>query len=548
MDKGKTIRGPETLDPRSGLSHDAIRAQLDHILGHPEFHATDRMRDFLRFVVEETLAGRSHRLKGYTIATHVFGRGDDFDAAQDPIVRIQAGRLRRALERYYLVTGGRDPVFIDIPKGRYIPRFAKQACPTDRRRPDRPGTSGLKPEAPVRPSVAVIPFENLTGDPDQLFFAVGLAEDLVTEMTRFQDIAVIPCQRATATAGAPSDPLELARAAGARFALQGSVRRDPETVKVSTHLTDVESGVQIWAEAYTHPAAANRLIATQEEIASSVVAAVASEYGIIARRLSAESRKKPPTELDTYEAMLRYYAHQISPDPEGSDVCFAALQRAVEREPEYGPAWSALATLHCQMYALDVPGFDEPLDIGLRYARRAVTLEPGSQLCRLILAYACFLGDDSECFEQEIETALALNPNSPYAVGTVGYYHAMRGEFDRGLPLVNRAIAMNPCHPGWFHAGYLASALGRHDYESALRVLEQHNPVYGFFLPVAYGATLAKLGRVEEAKRYAEELQRQRPQFVSRAHELLRRTLKVEPIIDDLIDGLRMAGMSIDGA
>ena len=89
---------------------------------------------FLRFVVEETLAGREHRLKGYTIATRVFGRGDDFDAAQDPIVSIQAGRLRRALERYYLVAGGRDPVFIDIPKGRYVPRFRAQTAAPDRRR------------------------------------------------------------------------------------------------------------------------------------------------------------------------------------------------------------------------------------------------------------------------------------------------------------------------------------------------------------------------------------------------------------------------------
>jgi adenylate cyclase len=114
----KTPVSPSTGPGPSGeLAHDAIREQLDRILASREFHATTRMRDFLRFVVEETLAGRSDQLKGYTVATAVFGRDKDFDPALDPIVRIQAGKLRRELEAYYLVAGREDPIRIDIPKG-----------------------------------------------------------------------------------------------------------------------------------------------------------------------------------------------------------------------------------------------------------------------------------------------------------------------------------------------------------------------------------------------------------------------------------------------
>jgi adenylate cyclase len=539
---------PATLDARSGLSHDAIREQLDRILVHREFQATDKMRDFFRFVVEETLADRQHRIKGYTIATRVFGRGDDFDAAQDPIVSIQASRLRRALERYYLVAGGRDPIFIDIPKGRYIPSFAAQAVEPDTIRPGGSASGELEGDSPVGPSVAVLVFENLTGDPEQLFLTIGLTDELVTEMNRFQDIVVLPCQRASQTVGLPADPIEQARASGARFVLQGTVRRDVKTVKVSAHLTDAKSGRQIWAEAYTHPLEASSLIATQEEIARSVVAAIGSEYGIIARRLSAESRKKPPAELDTYEAMLRYYSHQIVPSPESSKACFLALQRAAEREPEYGPAWSALATLHCQMYSMDVPGFDQPLDTALRYARRGVSLEPGSQLGRLILAYACYLADDSDSFLHEIETALALNPNSPYTVGTAGYFHVMRGEFERGLPLLDRAIAVNPCHPSWFHGGYVVDHLRRLNYEGALVEVQNHSPFQSFWLPVVHAAILGKkLGRIDEAKVHIEEVAEQKPDFASRAHGLFWRTLKIDALIDDLIDGLRRAGLSVEG-
>jgi len=172
------------VDGSSGLDHDGIRQQLARILSSPEFHATDRVRDFLRFVVEEKLAGRSHRLKGYTIAVQVFGRSEDFDATNDPIVRIQAGRLRRALERYYLVAGVGDPILIDVPKGRYIPRFAaRPAAPASPAPiPGQPASTQALPAAPAPddlpvttgPSVAVLPFENLSGDPAQLALTVGL--------------------------------------------------------------------------------------------------------------------------------------------------------------------------------------------------------------------------------------------------------------------------------------------------------------------------------------------------------------------------------------
>jgi len=532
-------------EPRSGLYQDAIREQLDRILESREFEATDKMRDFLRFVVDETLAGRQHRIKGYTIATQVFGRGDDFDASQDPIVSIQAGRLRRALERYYLVAGGRDSIVIDIPKGRYIPKFTAQTATVDESRSPR-STSELQARKPrLGPSIAVLPFENLTEDASQLVLAVGMTDEVATELNRFQDLVVIPCQLAHPSDGGLPSPMELGTKTRARFLLQGTIRRDPKTVKVSAHLTDAKNGRQIWAEAYSHPLDASRLIATQEAIARSVVEAIGGEYGIIARRLSAESRRKSPAELDTYEAMLRYYSHQIAPSPESSEACFMALRKAAEREPDYGPVWSALATLYSQMYSVDAPGFDQPLETALRYARRGVFQEPGSQLARLILAYASYLSEDSEVFQQEIETALTLNPNSPYTVGTAGYFHVMRGDFELGLPLLDRAIAMNPCHPRWFHGAYVVDGLHRRDYTRALFDLERNRPFLGFWIPVTYAAILGKLGRIEEANVHLRKLEEQKPDFADRAHELFRRNLKVDSIVDDLIDGLNEAGLHV---
>jgi adenylate cyclase len=533
-------KGPH--DPSSGLGLEAVRRQLDRILASPEFHATDKVRQFLRFVVEEKLAGRSHRIKGYTVAVAVFDRGEDFDASLDPIVRIQAGRLRRALERYYLVGGVHDPVLIDIPKGGYVPRFTSRKAST----PAEPQPAAMPAaEATLDPQrVAVLPFENLTNQPEQTSLAVGLTEELVTELTRFQDLAVVPCQVARTPAEAPSDPMELARAVGARFVVQGSVRRDPETVKVSARLTDARDGRQVWADASSHPPEASTLIATQEEIAGNVVRAIASEYGTIAQRLSAESRKKAPAELETYEALLRYYSHQIAPTPESATGCFAALNSAVVREPEYGPAWSALATLHCQMFSFGVEGSTDALGVALNHARRGVSLDPGSQLAHMILAYASHLADDIETFHSEAETALSLNPNSPYIIGSIGYLRVLRGELDEGLPLVDRSIQVNPCHPAWFHAVYVLDHLLRGDDEAALAEARTHRPFIAFWDDVVQAAILARLGRLDEAREQVAAALAMRPDIEGRVDELLRRALKIQPLVDDLVIHLERAGLA----
>jgi adenylate cyclase len=542
-ERNRTPEAATTTEPSSGLDPDAIVQQLGRILSSPEFHATDKMRDFLRFVVEEKLAGRSHRIKGYTVAVNVFGRGEDFDATNDPIVRIQAGRLRRALERYYLVGGVGDPIVIDIPKGRYVPRFSikpEAAGPLDA------GTNLSVPrdlKSKNGLSVAVLPFENLTRDPDQLVLTVGLTEELVTELTRFQDVTVIPCHVSRQPPDGPSDPVELARSVGARFVLRGSVRRDAETVKVSAQLTDAADGHQIWADASSRPAEAGLLIATQEQIAVGVVGSIASEYGIMARRLSAESRKKPPAELATYEAMLRYYGHQIAPTPESARVCFDALGHAAANEPGYGPVWSALATLHCQMYTFDTPGFDNALETALEAARKGVFLEPGSQLGRMILAYASHLADDHDSFREESEKAVALNPNSPYTVGAIGYMHALRGELEFGLPMLDRAMAANPCHPAWFHAGRVIDHLVRREHENALAETRTHRPFMTFWDDVMLAALLGQLGRIDEAGPHLDRVIDYKPDFCGRARELIRRSLKIDTVIDDLMEGLQRAGL-----
>ena len=173
----------------SASAAEKIRRQLQRILDSPDFHATDRQREFLKYVVTETLAGRNKEIKGYTVATSVFGRKEDFDQATDPIVSIQANQLRRSLERYYLVAGSQDPIVIDIPKGTYVPTFRDQTVVTTKAALGRKASDITIEDS--WPTLLIRPLENLTGDPEKDFWGTGFATELAVEITRFQDIKVL---------------------------------------------------------------------------------------------------------------------------------------------------------------------------------------------------------------------------------------------------------------------------------------------------------------------------------------------------------------------
>jgi len=158
------VRETESLlPPRAGAdlapAAETIQQQLERILASPEFHATQRQREFLQFVVSERIAGRARDIKAYTVATRVFGRKADFDQAQDPIVSIQANGLRRALERYYLVAGQNDPVRIDIPKGAYVPTFHDQTAVESDSIPSSDEGAEIRFDG-LWPAVVVRPFES----------------------------------------------------------------------------------------------------------------------------------------------------------------------------------------------------------------------------------------------------------------------------------------------------------------------------------------------------------------------------------------------------
>jgi len=520
---------------------EAIRNQLERILDSAEFKASDKQRKFLSFVVDETLAGRASQLKGYTVAVAVYGRSETFDPQVDPIVRVEAGRLRRALERYYLTAGKNDPVRLKIPKGSYVPTFHTVQIP-----PSGPQRHTLKRQdrAPAAgPSIAVMPLLNLTGDEDQDYFSDGLTEELTAEFARYQEFRVIAAQSTLRFKDRKVDPGEISRDLGVRFLLMGSIQKDLKTVKVAIRLIDTFTSTQIWGESYKRDLTAAYLIALQEEIAHRIVGVIADQYGLISRKLSKESRKKSPADLKAYDAILRFYQYETELTPAAFEKALAALEQAIEIDPEYGLAWAMLGHMHADNYALGFCEIEASLEKALTFAQRGVALEPQNQFTQDALTLVYFHRGDKEFFMQHVEETIELNPNSPYIVGVAGWHMALYGEWDRGLSLLKKGMKLNPYHPSWFHLAPFLDYYRRGEYENALAEALKFNYPELFWDPVMRAAALGRLGRQSEAKTAVGQLLTLDPDFATRGRLLISRFVKVDDLIDTIIEGLQKAGL-----
>ena len=396
--------------------------------------------------------------------------------------------------------------------------------------------------------MAVLPLREAPADPEKDLFADGLQEDLCRELSRYQELVVIPCRRERLPEDAAGDSGELCQRLGARFLLEGSVRRGEEQAKVSAWLIDGRQGRQIWSQSYTCSLRPDQLIEAQEEIARGVSAAIGSELGAISQHVARQARQTVPDSLSTYEALLCFYNYEVTLSPELERRCGTALTAAVEREPEHGPLWSALAVLEQNAYMTGRLGAERPDGQAAEYAQRGATLAPRSQLTRGVLARNHFLRRMRDAFLQELEVALALNPGSPLFVGMAGYSLILAGDAERGRPILDRAIAVNPFHPGWFHHALFVDDYMKGAYESAFHETLKPGFDIAFWGPLLRAAALGQLGRTTEAKSAASDLVGLVPDFESRARDLTHRPILSDAIVDALVDGLRQAGLRVDDA
>ncbi len=525
----------------SGFSEDAIRAQLTRVLESPKFQAFRKQKSFLSYVVEETLQGRSADLKAYTIALDVYHRDESFDPQTDPIVRVEAGRLRRALDHYYATEGKKDEIIIHIPKGGYRPIFMRSEAPGLVKSPAEEAAQTNR-EFPKH-SLAVLSLKNLGADGGRDYFAEGLTEELTSELARYQDISVIASQSSLQLKDNDNSYQSIGRKIGARFLLEGTIRTHREEFKTTFRLIDSETAAQVWQKDFKGVFKPAHLILMQEEIAQSVIGCIADQFGALARVLCREARKSIPSSLQSYDAVLRFHQFENTLTKEAFDSAYSALEKAVESDPDYGLAWSILAHLLADNHALRFSEIESSLDKAERFAKKGVALIPENQFAHDALALVYFHRGDKQLFLRHAGQALMLNPNAPYIVGVAGWHMMLLGEWEKGREHLHKGMRLNPLHPTWFYLAPFAYYYHRGEYEQAYLYAIKFNYPQLFWDQVMRASALAMLEDHETAEKVVEELLELMPDFTPNARQLIKGYIKVAEVEDQIISGLRQAGL-----
>lgn len=511
---------------------DAVNQELDRILASGDFDATRRSREFLRFVVEEELAGRGEGLSQAEIAVRVFGRKEDFDPLDDPIVRIQAGRLRRSLERYYLLSGQHDPLLIELPRGHYAPRFTRPApAETIQASPVPSGQAGLALDD--WPTIALQRAEVVGDDPVLLAVVSRFDEELAAELGRYRDVRVRPWDR--------SAPGSIARA---RFVLSASVRPAGTGFRTGMRVMDRTTEEQLWADAQWCTGEGRRK-GSIEDVARVFAARVASEEGIVVQTLAAEGRRQSFADT-SFGAVLRSYDFYLLRDPTRFDETLAALRRAVTLDPECSPAWTRLARLSLANYTFGLGSSATTLDEAAASAQSGVRLDPTSRRARCVLASVLAVKGELDAARREVEQALRLVPDSLVYLDIIGWLFALAGDWERGAALAQEAIERNPHHLPHAHVGLWLACVQRGDHAAAYQAALEYRDTAFFWRPLMRASSLGMLGRLDDARHEVAELLRAKPNFGREGRTLIWRHMKFDDIRERIVEGLARAGLQLD--
>ncbi len=567
-----------------------VRDELDRILESPGFKSTPRRRKLLKYLVEEFLAGRDSGLKGYTIATTVFGRDESFDPQTDPVVRLEARRLRHDLDTYYVSAGRDNPLRITVPKGQYTPVIEWAQEPVLPGLDPLPGTlprqehhngseraepkprlkrgwllavalfglagvlsvssvlwylNGSKGRAYTRgPALTVLPFSTDGLTAQQSVIGRGIADAVLTGLSRFPDLRLyVP----DAVEEATMDPIEIGNRLGLTYVLDGSAQLPPgsNALRITARLLEVSTRRVVWIGKYERSYTGGFLLGVQDEIADAVVSTVGQPYGIIRTE---DSRRLPETlspSITSYECVLRAYSYRRSLSFQAYEPSLACLEQAVKQDPSYAEAWAMLGWLQMDAGRFGwTPDGDTQaaLNLGLATALHANAVDRNniSSLKALGSIYH-YLGKFEES-ERAQRKAFELNPNDPDTMAQLGWRLAVRGRFDEGIPLLKRAIDRSVNPPGWYYHLIAVDHYLRKEYESMLQsavsATADGSGMSWSFVAIAEGALNNEAG----AKRALQKMADLSPRMARDPAVIYRQAQATATIVDALMEGLVRAG------
>jgi TolB-like protein/Tfp pilus assembly protein PilF len=518
----KTVATPPKASEKAAkpLAEKAIREQLDRILHSATFQQVERLKRFINFIVTEAAAGRGDELKEYVVGVQVFGKESSFDPRTDPIVRVQARRLRARLLRYYYDEGQHDELIIDLPKGGYAPVFKRR----DERVAPKPS---LTTALASKNTMAVLPFSDHSDAGDLEYFCAGLTNEIIYRVTRIKGLRVI----------AVDGEDDAQQRAG--VVLRGSVRRANNKVRVTTHLVDSGTGSYLWSESIDAPV--RDTLEAHDAIAATIIERL--EPARIQRGEIAWDQK-PIENLAAHNLYLQGRYHLNQRTEEGLLKAVEFFDKAITEDPQYAEAHSGLSDAYSLLAHYGVRG---PADVWAKAASSAATavlLDGNSPEARTSLAHVKSTQDwDWRASEREFQRAIALDPRyatahhwygmsclvpmgrlddaleqltvaqsldpvSSIIARDVGVIHYYRRNFVAALEQCDHTIELNPHFaPAYLTLSLVQEQLG--DLEEALAALERAVSLAPLSprMHGALGRTLALSGRQDETTGMVRQLE-----------------------------------------
>ncbi|RSL15794.1 TolB-like protein [Edaphobacter aggregans] len=449
----------------------AVRGQLARVVNSPSFVSSVRLCRFLTHIVNRTIDGDIDSLKEFSIAMEVFDRTSKYDPNIDAIVRVEARRLRGKLKSYYEEGQGTvDPVLIGLRPGSYVPVFRWLDAQPAKHREE----IGAAPP-PGRICVAVLPFVNMSPEPEQDYFCDGISEEITNSLTRVSGLNVIARTSAFHFKGANIDIREVGQRLGANLVIEGSVRKAGEQLRITAQAIQTESGHHVWSETFRREL--QDVFAIQEEIAQSV----ADLLRLHMPEVQGPVRPSPP-DLDAYTRYLqaRFLIHQQS--PETLHAALEQLRSLTETYPDYALAYSGMAAANGLLaqfgivsghdvypevksnaergYALDPESgatctvlgalrawFEHRWDEAGRMFDCALKLQPSHAPAHMFRAMALLCQGDIKAAESGLRRSTELDPLSASDCARMAYLHYVKGDYPSAEEHLRKSFELDRDYP-----------------------------------------------------------------------------------------------------
>ncbi|HXG22771.1 MAG TPA: winged helix-turn-helix domain-containing protein [Methylomirabilota bacterium] len=495
-------------------------AILRYLVAHPNRLVTKE--ELLHAVWGDTLVSEEGLRDYLREIRHALG--DDAEAPQ--FIETVRGRGYR-----FLPTITTQPV----SSSRFqVPSFTSSLVPSP-----QPLASSTALPLPDKPSIIILPFVNLSNDPEQEYFSDGITEDLTNSLSRLASLFVISRTSAFTYKGKLTKVQDISKEMGVQYVLEGSVRRSDTQVRVSAQLIDAIADHHLWAERYDRPL--TDIFAVQDEIVQKITTALAVK---LTTGEEVRLTRFPTSNLEAYDHFLRGMEQYLRFQKDANIQARRLFARAIELDPQYAAAYALLSWTHWTDWYSQWASGTFPLERAFETAQQAVALDDSLPSAHMILGIIYLYQKQHERALTEAERALAANPNDADAYWTLGYILNMAGRPEDAIRAVKTAMRLNPYYPPYypFDLGRAYRFLGQS--EKAITALKEalvHNPN---FLParLQLAGVYSELDRKEEAQAEAAEILRFSPNFSLQAH---RQSVpyKDPAILERYIDSLRKAGL-----